>query len=56
MKRRHCFGSNPLRSYKIHAFILTTLVDSRIDEIVVNKHWRVNFDFGHAGNLSLQLY
>ena len=24
--------------------------------IVVNKHWRVNLDFGRAGSLILQLY
>ena len=32
------------------------IVVSKIDENRLNKHWRVNLDFGRAGSLSLQLY
>ena len=32
------------------------IVDSKIDEIVVNKHVLVYLDFWRAGSLSLQLY
>ena len=41
--------SQPYSSFK-------DIMDLKIDENSVNKHWRVYLDFGRASSLSLQLY
>ena len=38
----------------LHIKTNTRIVLSKIDEIVVNKQWRVYLDFGRTGSLSLQ--